>query len=71
MLIARCIKFFYSVFNFIPNKLTLMFFSLCSVSMTSVGSVWRSGRNTAHQQVATIAVLAMRSSSSLKSSPKR
>lgn len=71
MLIARCINFFFSVFNFIPNKLTLVFFSLCSVSMTSVGSVWRSGRNTAHQQVATIAVLAMRSSSSLKSSPKR
>lgn len=35
-----------------------------SASMISVGSVWRSGRSTAHQQEATIAALAMRSSNS-------
>lgn len=45
--------------------------SICSASMTSVGYVWRSGRSTAPQQEATIAVLAMRSSNRLRSSPRR
>lgn len=42
-----------------------------SVSMIFAGSVWRSGKSTAHQQEAIIAAPAMRSSSRWKSSQRR
>lgn len=45
--------------------------SPCSVSTISAGSVWRNGKSIAHLQGATIAALAMRSSSRWRSSQRR